>query len=549
MKVTICAINSKYIHSSLAPWCLAGGLEKYANEIEYSVIEGTINESVDDVLCRIVAENSEIIGFCTYIWNKTYVYSLCKKLKMLTNAKIVLGGPEVSYNAQEVLTNSDIDYVLSGEGEISFAQLCQGVNKNEIKGLCYRKGNEIIVSQPCVLEEDPPSPYVKRYFEQLNGRIAYIETSRGCPFSCTFCLSGRCGGIRFFDLEESKKRILALANSGTKTVKFIDRTFNASKSRTKRIFNFLIDNYGMAFPRDICFHFEIECELLDDETIEILKKAPIGLFQFEIGIQSFNEKTLNAINRKANFEKLTKTVKALVALENIHIHIDLIAGLPYENYDSFENSFNTAYNLNAHMLQFGFLKMLHGADIRENTQNHSCKYSKEPPYEVISTEWLSKEKMEIMHTCEDIFDRMYNSQRFKRTCKYITEALGNPFKIFVDFADFLKDKNAKSLDELTYQIYSYFSTKSEISKDKLRDMLVMDRLATNRMGTIPEFLKIHSPLTKQLLNELEKEEKTKKPKSVKRALSLLSSMREYVYVDYLDMNSVTKEYRLYQKNI
>ncbi|MBQ4510884.1 MAG: DUF4080 domain-containing protein [Clostridia bacterium] len=549
MKVTICAINSKYIHSSLAPWCLAGGLEKYANEIEYSVVEGTINESVDDVLGRIVAENSEIIGFCTYIWNKTYVYSLCKKLKMLTNAKIVLGGPEVSYNVQEVLTNSDIDYILSGEGEISFAQLCQGVNKNEIKGLCYRKGNEIIVSQPCVLEEDPPSPYVKRYFEQLNGRIAYIETSRGCPFSCTFCLSGRCGGIRFFDLEESQKRILALANSGTKTVKFIDRTFNASRSRTKRIFNFLIDNYGVAFPRDICFHFEIECELLDDETIEILKKAPIGLFQFEIGIQSFNEKTLNAINRKANFEKLTKTVKALVALENIHIHIDLIAGLPYEDYDSFENSFNTAYNLNAHMLQFGFLKMLHGADIRENTQNHSCEYSKEPPYEVISTEWLPKEKMEIMHTCEDIFDRMYNSQRFKRTCKYITEALGNPFKIFVDFADFLKDKNAKSLDELTYQIYSYFSSKSEISKDKLRDMLVIDRLATNRMGTIPEFLKIHSPLTKQLLNELEKDEKTKKPKSVKRALSLLSSMREYVYVDYLDMNSVTKEYRLYQKNI
>lgn len=549
MKVVICSINSKFIHSSLAPWCLAGGLERYAKEIDYKVIEGTINEKTEDIISRIVSEKCDLIGFCTYIWNKKIVISLCEKIKQITDAKIVLGGPEVSYNPEEILMNSNIDYVLCGEGEESFPQLCLGNAKKDIKGLCYREGDSFIINEPCVLEKEPPSPYVDKYFEQLNGRIAYIETSRGCPFHCAFCLSGRCGGVRFFDLEESKNKIIKLANSGTKTVKFIDRTFNADKKRARNLFEFIINNYGMNIPKEVCFHFEIEGELIDEETVNVLKKAPMGLFQFEIGIQSFNEKTLNAINRKTNIEKLIKNTKSLVELGNCHIHIDLIAGLPYEDYESFGQSFNMAYSLGADMLQFGFLKMLHGSDMRENSEEYQCIYNNEPPYEIISTPWLSKEKMEIMHTCEDVFDRMYNSQRFKRTCKYVTDTLKNPFGIFVDFSQYLKDKNVKTLDDLTYEIYTYFPKKDGISKKQLRDVLVIDRLTTNRMGTIPEFLKIHSPLTKQLLNELEKNEKTKKCKGIKRAISLLSSMNEYIYVDYDHMNPVTKEYRLYQKSI
>ena len=549
MKATICAVNSKYIHSSLAPWCLAGGLEKYAKGIEYKVIEGTINEKIDDIANRILKENSDIIGFCTYIWNKSVVFDLCEKIKSLTNATIVLGGPEVSYNPKEILSNPNIDYVLCGEGELSFSQLCLGIDKKNISGLCYREGNDIVISEPCVLDFDPPSPYVDDYFNQLNGRIAYIETSRGCPFRCAFCLSGRCGGVRFFDLEESKNKIIKLANSGTKTVKFIDRTFNADRKRAMNIFSFLIENYGVLYPEDICFHFEIECELIDDETIDILKKAPKGLFQFEIGIQSFNEETLKAINRKSNLNKLTEKIKSLLSLKSIHIHIDLIAGLPYEDYASFEQSFNLAYSLNAHMLQFGFLKMLHGSDMRENNEIYHCEYHKEPPYEIISTPWLSREKIEIMHTCEDIFDKTYNSQRFKRTCKYLSDTLGNPFKMFVDFANYLKSKRINGLDDLTLEIYEYFSRQNGVSRSQLRDLIVIDRLSTNRMGTIPEFLKIHSPLTKQLLNELEKNPETKKPKCTKRALSLLSSMQEYIYVDYANIDTVTKEYKIYRKNI
>lgn len=547
MKVVICSINSKYIHSSLAPWCLAGGLEAYARDVDYKVVEGTINEKIDDVVARILQEKSDLIGFCTYIWNKKFVLTLCEEIKKHSKAKIVLGGPEVSYNPKEILSNSNIDYVLCGEGEESFSQLCLNPEDEKIKGLCYRKENQIIVSEPCVLESEPPSPYVDDYFKQLSGRIAYIETSRGCPYRCAFCLSGRCGGVRFFDLDNSKEKIIKLANSGTKTVKFIDRTFNADRKRANNILEFIIENYEIKIPKGICFHFEIEGELINEEMLEIIKKAPTGLFQFEIGIQSFNEVTLKEINRKANFEKLTANIKSLLALKNCHVHIDLIAGLPYEDFESFEKSFNLAYDLNANMLQFGFLKMLHGSDMRENSEKYQCVYDAEPPYEVASTPWLTKEKLEIMHTCEDVFDRMYNSQRFKRTCKYITDVTKNPFKTFVDFSIYLKDKKTKTLDDFTLELFTYFSEINGISTDKLRDLLVIDRLATNRMGTIPEFLKIHSPLIKQILNELDKNEETRKRKGVKRALSLLSSMKEFVYVDYENMNPVTKEFDVYQK--
>ncbi|MBO5357119.1 MAG: DUF4080 domain-containing protein [Clostridia bacterium] len=550
MKALICSINSKYIHSSLAPWCLAGGLEKYAPTVEYQVVEGTINERVEDVFERLPLAEYNLIGFCTYIWNISFVLKLCNLIKNKYKVKIVLGGPEVSYNANEILENQNIDYVLSGEGEFPFAQLCNGESKESIKGLCYRDGDKIIVSEPYVSFDEPPSPYVDKYFESLNGRISYIETSRGCPYRCAFCLSGRCGGVRFFDLEESKKRIERLANSGTKTVKFIDRTFNADRKRAREIFSFIIDNYGKKVPRGVCFHFEIEGELIDTETVELLKKAPCGSIQLEIGIQSFNNQTLAYINRKTNLEKLSDNIKALVNLGNIHIHIDLIAGLPYEDIDSFEESFNKAYHLNAHMLQFGFLKMLHGSDMRENNEKYKCEYSNNAPYEVISTPWLTAKEIEIMHTCEDIFDKMYNSSRFKRTCNYLVEALGNPFGMFMNFSTYLSKKQLpETLDQLTLEIYTYFSGFKQISKNELRDVLVMDRLSTNRMGTIPEFLKIHSPLTKQLLNELEKNEKTKKPKNTKRALSLLSDMDKYIYVDYTEPNPVTKEYELYQKSI
>ena len=549
MKVLICSINSKYIHSSLAPWCIAAGLEKYAPEIEYKVLEMTINENQQVLFDKISNESFDLIGFSTYIWNLKTVSELCKYAKEIKGAITVLGGPEVSYNAAEHLKNDFVDFVISGEGERPFAELCMGMSPEKIKGVSYKKSGEIFIGEENIECQDPPSPYTQKYLESLNGRIAYIETSRGCPFNCSFCLSGRCSGVRFFDLERSKNDIITLANSGTQTVKFVDRTFNASKKRSKELFKFIIENYGKLIPENVCFHFEIEATLLDLETLEILSVAPIGAIQLEIGIQSFNLETLKSINRKRDLFLLVKNIKKLIELQNMHIHIDLIAGLPCENFESFKNSFNRAYELKSNMLQIGFLKLLHGSEMMGT---YECEYSNTPPYEIISSPYITNEELSNLHCFEDVFERMYNSSRFPRTCEYLTSFSENPFDVFFDFAMHLKNNvmiSPKTLDDFTLCLFEYFSKKEVVDANRLRDLLVMDRLSTNKMGTVPEFLKIHSPMLKKALNYLEKDIRTRKPQGIKRAISLLSSLDKCVYVDYENVNPITKQYKLYECDI
>ena len=544
MKVLICSINSKYIHSSLAPWCLASGLEKYGNGTECKVLECTINETEDLILDKILNYNFDLIGFCTYIWNANYVEKICKMLKERKNSTIVLGGPEAGFNVQYYIENEIADYVISGEGEEAFAYLCRGDDPKSISGVSFKNGDEIVISQPASLEKEPLNPYSADYFENINGRIVYFESSRGCPFNCAFCLSGRKDSVRFFNMNEVKENIIKLANCGTQTIKFVDRTFNANKDRANEIFEFIISNYGEKIPKGVCFHFEIEATLMDDKTIKLLKNAPKGAMQFEIGIQSFNSKTLEAIHRKRDTDKVVSVIKSLCGLGNIHIHIDLIAGLPYEDMPSFEKSFNLAYSLKPNMLQLGFLKMLHGSYMRENPEIYPCEFDKKAPYQVKSTPWLSSEDMQNLHTCEDFFEKIYNSSRFSTTCEYLGEKFENAFKMYFDFAMNSKNKPVKTLDELTLEMYNYFGQFEFVDKNILRDAMAMDRLATNRMGTLPEFLKIHSDKTKKILNELEKTPETKRKQGVKRAITLLSNGEDYVYVDYDVCDPVSKRYKL-----
>ncbi len=551
LKTLICAINSKFIHSSLAVWCLAGALEKWASDVEYDIFEGTINENIDNTCEKLTLGNYELVAFSTYIWNVSYVKELARRVKEKTGAKILLGGPEVSYNAKEVLEECQyVDYIISGEGEEPFSMLAQGRDFNQIPGLCYRTGDKIIVKEPYVSMANPPSPYVEKYFNALNGRIAYIETSRGCPYRCAFCLSGRCGGVRFFDLDESKQKIILLANSGTKTVKFIDRTFNADRKRAIEIFEFIIDEYGKKVPKSVCFHFEIEGELIDDKTIEVLKKAPKGLFQFEIGLQTFNEKTLEHINRKTDLKKLTYNIKRIIELENIHVHIDLIAGMTYEDMESFEKSFNKALSLKPDMLQLGFLKLLHGADMREDGEKYKCEFSPTPPYEVISTEHMSKKELQKLHILEDVFEKLYNSSRFERTCEYVFSLYSSSFKILMELALFVEKSNIpNNLDLFSRAVYDFFSKKKEVNPSKLRDCMALDRLSTNRMGTLPDFLKVHSPIIKEYLTLLEKSKDTKRPQNVKRAATVLLSENKFIYVDYQNPDKIKNSYKIIEKII
>ena len=543
MRFLFCAINSKYIHSTLAPWYLAAAVEEMS-ESAATVLEGTINEKIDDIYKRIEECEFDIIGFSTYIWNKKHTLALAKLVKQKLNKAVILGGPEVSYNAKEILEeNPFVDVVISGEGEEPFCDIAAGKDYGEISGLCYRKNGEIMVKEPHASKKNPPFPYTQKYLDSLSGRIAYLETSRGCPFRCAFCLSGRQGSVRFFDIVESKRKILLLANSGTQTVKFIDRTFNADRKRANEIFSFIIDEYGKKIPTSVCFHFEIEPSLVDDETIKVIEKAPVGLFQFEMGLQSFNEKTLQYIYRRPNLEKTVNAIEKIISLGNIHVHIDLIAGLSLETMESFEIGFNSALKLRPHMLQLGFLKMLHGAEMREDKERFEAEYSDEPPYEITSTKWMSESELKRLHTLEEVFEKLYNSGRFQRTCEYIFSLCENPFSEIMSFGEYCEENSvSNTLDSFTEAVFNYFEEKSSFDKNILRDCLALDRLSTNKMGVLPEFLKVHSPLIKSMLNELEKSESTRRAKNVKRAATLLLSRPVFAYVDYKNLHKVKKSY-------
>ncbi len=554
LSAAICVLNSKYIHSSLAPWCLLAGVEAYCEPgIAAQVMEGTINEPIANVVRRIIAQRPQVLGFCCYIWNITATKQLIQLVKdRLPETVIVLGGPEVSYNAGKLLREEPlVQYVISGEGEKLFALLLNAIYHGEstenIPGVCQRRDGRIVIAPPYTPQEEPPTPYTEKYLHALNGRIAYLETSRGCPFTCAFCLSGRCGSARFYSLERAKKELLLLANSGTQTVKLVDRTFNANRARANELFRFIIQNYGDAIPKGVCFHFEIAGDLLDEETIQLLATAPAGAMQLEIGLQSFRTETLDAINRKTDVERLKRNIKRVITNANMHIHIDLIAGLPYEDFNSFAESFNTAYALRPNMLQLGFLKLLHGAPMRENPEEFPCSYAQHPPYEVTATSWLTPEELLRLHHTEDALERLANSGRFRRTLEYLLSQSGmTPFELFSRFGEFAAEKGTERipLDDYTALVFAYFGGQNGIDKTVLRDVMVCDRLSTNASGKLPAVLRIQDSTLKAALRELDKKEEFRPQKGIKRGAALLYSERCMACVDYRDKNPITGEYPL-----
>lgn len=503
MKAAICCLNAKYIHASLAPYCLKAGVNSLCpDNIEARVYEFTINGKSEDFINQLTDFKPDVISFTCYIWNITRTLEICKAIKQHTNATIVLGGPEVSYRPNDVLINHDyIDYILSGEGEETYPMLLNKLNSNEsvwnIPGISYREDGKIISVPEKECSTTPTSPYNDEFFGNLGGRITYIETSRGCPYRCAFCLSGRCSKLRFFDIEQIKNDIIRLANSGTQTLKFIDRTFNANAERANEIISFILENRGINFPDNICFHFEIAGDILKESTLSLLKIAPTGLFQLEIGMQSFNEETLKAINRKTDIQRLKTNIKRLVEFKNMHIHIDLIAGLTGEDFQSFKESFNTGYHLNAHMLQMGFLKLLHGSDMRENPEKYPCNFTSEPPYEVISTPWLTENEIKELKLTEDALDRLYNSGRFINSLHYLTEECNiEPFELFHSFGNMINGCKM-TLSQYAEHFYSFFKGDNRINSELLREHILCDLLACSSSLQIPDTIKVKDPLYRQ----------------------------------------------------
>ncbi|MDD2221079.1 MAG: DUF4080 domain-containing protein, partial [Clostridia bacterium] len=412
------------------------------------------------------------------------------------------------------------------------------------EGVCYRrKDGTLNISPPYIAANEPPDPYTQKYFAALNGRIAYFEASRGCPFSCAFCLSGRCGSVRRFDFSLCCERLLRLANSGTKTIKFVDRTFNADLKCAKAYWRFILNSYGKEIPAGVCFHFEIAGDLLDDEAINLLAQAPKGAFQLEIGMQSFNEATLAAVARRTNSKKLQKNIAALLDAANMHIHIDLIAGLPKESFADFAASFNIGYKLKANLLQLGFLKILHGSPMGENPDKYPCRYSQQPPYEVLSTPAISADELRELHILEDALERFYNSGRFRRTADYCLKQSGlEPFDFYLQLGRAVPAAVGTSLDDYTAALLAYFSNALAMDKAVVRDLLVCDRLASNRAGFLPTCLQVPDPRLRKIKKQLQ--ELYPPRQGIKRAVAFLYSANEAVFVDYSEPDPVTGQFTL-----
>lgn len=563
MNAVLFALNAKYIHSSLAPWCLLAGVEKEKPEqVAVVVREGTINEKESDVLNRILDCAPQVVCFSCYLWNIRQTLRLAQQVKQqCPQVWIVLGGPEVSYNAAQVLReNPQVDYILSGEGETSVPMLLECLAKGEdpaacepqIPGLCARVGDSVLEREPCVLTQIPPSPYSQQYLHTLNGRIAYLETSRGCPYSCAFCLSGRCGKPRFFPLEQAYQDIITLANSGAQTVKLIDRTFNANVHHADAILSFILEHYGREIPEGICFHFELAGDILRESTFALLEKAPPGAFQLEIGMQSFCEKTLAAVRRKTDCRVLQDNIRRLVAMGNMHVHIDLIAGLPYEDLAGFGESFNTGYALGAQMMQLGFLKLLHGAAMREEPEEYPCEFSPEPPYEVIRTPWITPKELDVLRSAEDALERCYNSGRFRGTVAYVLRASEmTPFEFYCRFGAAASRRGTANipLDEYTQLLYEWCAALPGVEQPLLRDAMVCDRLTTNSSGRLPHCLHVADPMLGKMVRMLAADPQTAPKPGVKRGAAILYGARKAAFVDYTQKNPVTGRYLLHTRSI
>ncbi len=501
MKIICASVNSKYIHSSLSCWCLKAGVEKFCNNTHsVQIAECTINSDIEEFYSKLISSDADLIAFSCYIWNFEIIIELCKKIRQNSDIKIVLGGPEVAFRSTEILREyCFIDFILGGEGEWSFSSLINSLENDLDLSLCesltYKKEGVIYSNPDTPHIETPPSPYCSDYFNTLSGRICYIEASRGCPFRCSFCLSGRISGLRFFDFEQIKEDIVKLSHSGTKTVKFIDRTFNADYKIANKILTFIRDNYGSVIKEGVCFHFEIDGSIIHNSTMEILNTMPENAIQLEIGIQSFNKNTLNSISRKSDTDKLCTNIRKLLSFNNIHIHIDLIAGLPYEDYLSFKDSFNKAYYLNAHMLQLGFLKFLHGTRMRSEAEAHNSVFSKNPPYEIISNKYISDAEINKIKLCEKALDKMYNSGRFLLTVEYLLSATKlAPFDLYKKFGDYSGSDNT-SLSQTVADLYDCFSL--ICNKEILKEKILCDIASTKANIHIPDILTVYSPLYKK----------------------------------------------------
>ncbi|MBU3219189.1 B12-binding domain-containing radical SAM protein [Clostridium algidicarnis] len=493
MKVLLVGINSKYIHSNLA----IRYLKAFTKDLNFhcDTKEYTINERIENIVPSIMEEKADIIAFSTYIWNLEYVTKISKIIKLIDpSIEIIYGGPEVSYDGEEFLLNNSGDYVIEGEGEETFREFIKRkmgiIEENHIKGLYEKKSGNVIYGGKRPLMDMNKLVFPYEEDEDLVNKIVYFEGSRGCPFNCKYCLSSTIHGVRFLNTERVKRELEFLIKKDVKLIKFVDRTFNCNSKFSMEIWEFLSNINTTA-----TFHFEISADILKREEIELLSKAPKGRFQFEVGVQTTNDEVLKNINRNVNFSDIKEKIEELQSIKNIKQHLDLIAGLPGEDYESFKRSFNDVYSIKPEEVQLGFLKLLKGAPMTQEADKWGMVYSPYPPYEILKTDKISYEKMTELKYLEAMVDKYYNSQKFVNVIKYFEKRFENPFEFFNTLAMFYKEKGYFKRNLSSVEYYKVFiEFNEEVVKCSYEDELLLkeivkfDYMRFNKKKWLPMFL-------------------------------------------------------------
>lgn len=492
MKILLAACNAKYIHSNLAVY----DLKAYSSDYDKEVLlrEYTINQPKDEILKDIYGSGADVVCFSCYIWNISFVRELIRDLaKILPETAFWAGGPEVSYDAEKFLIEMpEMTGVLVGEGEKTFHDLLEYYidgkgSLGEIRGIAYRDGEEIRHNGWRELMNLSEIPFVYEHLEEFENRIIYYESSRGCPFSCSYCLSSIDKKLRFRDLELVKKELQFFLDYKVPQVKFVDRTFNCKHEHAMAIWKYILEHDNGVTN----FHFEVSADLLRDEEMDLMAKMRPGLIQLEIGVQSTNPETIRAIHRHMDLDKLKRCVDRVHSFRNIHQHLDLIAGLPYEDYDTFHRSFNDVYQMKPDQLQLGFLKVLKGSLMQGEAEKYGIVHKEKEPYEVLSTNWLPYGDVLKLKAVESMVEVYYNSGQFKHTLEYLVPLAKDAFTFYESLGAFYEKKGYSEISHSRMRRYEilleYLQEETDVSVEKASQKMLYDLYLREKLKKRPSF--------------------------------------------------------------
>lgn len=498
MKILLAACNAKYIHSNLAVY----DLRAYASAYQEHILlrEYTINQTKDEILKDIYLTGADVVCFSCYIWNISFVKDfLCDLHKILPETKFWAGGPEVSFDAEAFLRKTpQMTGVMTGEGEKTFLELVHYYvdgegSLAEIPGIVYRDGEEIHNNGWRELTDLSEIPFVYEQLKDFENKIIYYESSRGCPFSCSYCLSSIDKKLRFRDLELVRRELQFFLDHRVPQVKFVDRTFNCRHEHAMEIWRYILEHDNGVTN----FHFEISADLLRDEEIQLMSKMRPGLIQLEIGVQSTNTDTIHAIHRHMDLVKLERSVAKIHSFGNIHQHLDLIAGLPYEDYNTFHRSFNDVYGMKPDQLQLGFLKVLKGSLMEQEAQKYGILHKEKEPYEVLSTNWLSYREILKLKRVESMVEVYYNSGQFQNTLEYLVPQFEDAFIFYEKLGTFYEEKGYSEISHSRMRRYEilleFLKEETQIDAETAAQYMLYDLYLRERLKKRPSFAADQKP--------------------------------------------------------